>query len=228
MIGCGPSGSDIATQISAVAERVAVSHHEKAALSVAENVSQKPDVQEIREDGAVQFVDGTFETFSVIVFCTGYKFAFPFLSVDCGLTVVENYVSPVYKHALNIAHPSMCFIGLPSKVCTSQLFDLQVRFCISMWTDAERMPTREEMLRDTDEEMRDRWTKGYNKRTAHRMGPEQKKYSRDIAELANVAPLRPAIMKLFDLSQKQSFEAFTTFRMNVFKIVDDENFIQIS
>lgn len=47
------------------------------------------------------------------------------MSIDCGLTVEDNYVQPLYKHCLNINRPTMALIGLPYYVCASQMFDLQ-------------------------------------------------------------------------------------------------------
>lgn len=57
----------------------------------------------------------------------GYKYTFPFMSIDCGLTVDDNYVQPLYKHCININRPTMALIGLPYYVCASQMFDLQVK-----------------------------------------------------------------------------------------------------
>lgn len=72
VIGAGPSGMDIAYEISKVAQRVTLSHHLKQPPKTIfpDNVVQKPDVIEMTEDG-VYFEDGSFETFSVILYCTG-------------------------------------------------------------------------------------------------------------------------------------------------------------
>lgn len=85
----------------------------------------RPDVARLTENGVV-FVDGTEQTYDVIVYCTGYKYTFPFLSVDCGISVEDNYVKPLYKHCININFPTMAVIGVPFYACVSQMFDLQV------------------------------------------------------------------------------------------------------
>jgi hypothetical protein len=41
----------------------------------------------------------------------GYKYSFPFLTASCGISVKERRVGPLYKHLLNIRHPTMAFIG---------------------------------------------------------------------------------------------------------------------
>lgn len=229
MIGGGPSALDIAYGISKVAQKVTLSHHlkQKPLTIFPRNLQQKPDVKEITATG-VHFVDDSFEEYSAIVFCTGYKYTFPFLSVDCGVTVHENYVRPLFKHVLNIKRPSMGFIGLPFQVCASQMFDLQARFCISLWTElADKMPTKEAMQRDTDEEMAIRWAKGYTERQAHLMGPDQEKYYKELADLANLTPLKPVITKLHNASRRHFLDELTTFRKKVYKIIDDENFVQV-
>lgn len=228
VIGGGPSAVDIAYDISKVAERVTLSHHmkQKPLTIFPSNLTQKPDVGEFNESGA-QFTDGSLESFSAIIFCTGYKYTFPFLSVDCGVTVDDNYVSPLFKHVLNINRPSMGFIGLPFQVCASQMFDLQARFCISLWTDGNKMLTKAEMQADTDEEMAGRWSRGYTKRQAHMMGPDQDKYYKELADVGNLKPIQPVITKLHNATRRFFLDELTTFRKKVFRIVDDENFILV-
>lgn len=127
VIGAGPSGMDLANEVSKVAERVSLSHHQnpKPKTVFAQNVDMRPDVERLTPNGAV-FVDGTEQTYSTILYCTGYKYTFPFLSIDCGISVDDNYVQPLYKHCININHPTMALIGVPYIVCASQMFDLQV------------------------------------------------------------------------------------------------------
>lgn len=140
MIGAGPSGMDLANEISKVAKRVSLSHHQnpKPKTVFASNVDMRPDVKRLTENSAV-FVDGSEQTYSVIVYCTGYKYTFPFLSVDCGISVDENYVKPLYKHCININHPTMALIGVPFYVCASQMFDLQVNILQFFSTQRNRI-----------------------------------------------------------------------------------------
>lgn len=127
MIGAGPSGMDLANEVSKVAKRVSLSHHQdpEPQTVFAANVDKRPDVERLTSNGAV-FVDGTEQTYTVILYCTGFKYTFPFLSIDCGISVDDNYVAPLYKHCININHPTMALIGVPYYVCASQMFDLQV------------------------------------------------------------------------------------------------------
>lgn len=228
MIGGGPSALDIAYEISKVAERVTLSHHikDKPKTIFPSNLTQKPDIECVTKTGA-KFKDGSEETFNAIVYCTGYKYTFPFLSVDCGVSSEENYVSPLFKHVLNINNPTMGFIGLPFYVCASQMFDLQARFCVSLWSNDQLMPSKKAMLEDTDEEMQSRWARGYSKRQAHMMGPDQEKYYKQLSDTANLTPLKPVITKLHNATRRYFLDELTTFRTKKYKIIDDENFIQV-
>jgi len=75
--------------------------------------------------------DGTtIDGIDVFLFCTGYKYSFPFLDKNCGIQVDNNYVTPLYKHFINIEHPSMCIIGIPTVVVPFPMFHMQVFRCI--------------------------------------------------------------------------------------------------
>lgn len=211
-----------------MAERVTLSHHltQKPKTIFPDNLTQKPDVMEFTEAGA-QFTDGSVENFNAIVFCTGYKYTFPFLSVDCGVSVDDNYVSPLFKHVLNINNPTMGFIGLPFQVCASQMFDLQARFCISLWSDKSKLPAKAQMQANTEIEMAGRWARGYSKRQAHMMGPDQEKYYKELADAGDLTPLKPVITKLHNATRRHFLDELTTFRTKVYKIIDDDNFIRL-
>ena len=129
VVGAGPSGLDLALQISSNAKYVVLSHHTKEAVNTEypANVSKKPDVLRVKDDEELEFVDGSCCRFDTILYCTGYRYNFPFLHESCGVTVDENHIQPLYKHMIHIERPSMCFIGIPFNVCAFQMFDLQVR-----------------------------------------------------------------------------------------------------
>lgn len=72
VIGAGPSGMDLAYEVGKLAKRVTLSHHlrDPPKTKFPANVTQKPDVISMTED-RVHFSDGSFETFSVVLYCTG-------------------------------------------------------------------------------------------------------------------------------------------------------------
>ncbi|XP_070493552.1 senecionine N-oxygenase [Chironomus tepperi] len=228
VIGGGPSGFDLANEISKTANRVTLSHHlkEPPKTKFQSNVDQKPDVLYLEKKNVV-FNDGTSREYSVIFYCTGYKYTFPFLSVDCGITCDDNFVRPLYKHCLSITRPSLGFIGLPFYVCATQMFDLQARFCLKFINKEKELPSKEEMMQDFRDEMNKRTTKGLKKHQFHMMGPEQNKYYDDLARTADIEPLKPVITKLHNWSSMRFLDDLTNFRKDVFRILDDETFIKV-
>ena len=60
-------------------------------------------------------------------FDLGYTCKYPFLDPTCKITVENETVKPLYKHFINIEHPTMCIIGIPRTPAGIALFDLQVK-----------------------------------------------------------------------------------------------------
>lgn len=229
VIGAGPSGTDITLEIAKVAKNVTWSHHLKQppVAQFSDNVSQKPDVLKVTRSGAY-FVDGSYKDFSAIVYCTGYKYSFPFLSVDCGLEVGANYVRPLYKHCLSINRPTLGLIGLPNFICPNQMFDLQVRFCLTFMLKRKPLPSTQEMLADMKHDIELREKRGVFENKAHFMGPGvQDLYYADLAASAEITPIRPVIAKIFGDALRFLENEPGDFRSRVFKILDDESFVVV-
>lgn len=224
-IGGGPSGLDITLDIATDAAKVFWSNHLVPPKVIKEqNLVQKVDVQELTADGAI-FVDGSIESFDEVVYCTGYEFSFPFLSVDCGLLSEESYLQPLYKHCLSINSPSMGIIGLPVYVCPFQLFDLQIRFCLTFMTEQKELPANGDMLEDMERDMNARWQRGLNKRKAHAMGKgHQDKYYAELASAAGIDPIKPVVLKMYNECRQNQAKDFANYRRFKFTVLDDENF----
>lgn len=112
VIGSGSSGIDLVALLSETANSVTWSRRANTSFPF-EKVTYKGEVKRLTKTGA-EFDDGTEETFTVIFYATGYIFTYPFLTNDSGITVVDNFVQPLYKYIFNIEHPTMLFIGIPS------------------------------------------------------------------------------------------------------------------
>ncbi|XP_037025033.1 senecionine N-oxygenase-like [Bradysia coprophila] len=227
VIGGNFSAVDIVQQTAPHVKSVIWSHHLKNGPDVTllgENVTQKPDVLKLGENNAV-FVDNTTSTITTVIYCTGYEFKFPFLSVDCGISSCDGYVRPLFKHCLNINRPTMGFIGLPNLVCPNQLFSLQSRFCLSFMTGKKALPTKEEMIEDTETDLNDRWKRGLPKRKAHMMGLNvQAQYYADLATTAAVEPIKPVIPRMHIHAGMSRQRDFVNFRSNKYHVIDDETF----
>lgn len=230
LIGSGPSGIEMALEIGKFAKKVYWSDHSlrtygrKINLTPAECVSKKPDVKEIGEN-SVTFEDGSSADITMIAYATGYDFKFPFLSVDCGVSVNEKHTSPLYKHIFNINRPTMAFINIPFFAVGFPLYDLQVRCVLKFWRGLKTLPSKTEMLDEVQKDENERHVLGLPRRKFHLLGPlRHNGYYKELAELADVTPISSVYGKIFDETVRLIFENFNTYRNYDFTIVDDENF----
>ncbi|CAH1101681.1 unnamed protein product [Psylliodes chrysocephalus] len=229
-IGAGPSGLDVTLHLSKCAKQVYFSHHSTQAAKTIfpSNVQHKPDVKGILNEKTIEFVDGSSCDIDVILFCTGYRYNFPFLHESCGIIVDNNYVQPLYKHMIHMEKPTMCFIGIPFHVCTFQMFDLQARFFCNYLSGSMLLPSTEEMRKQTETEMENRWADGLTKTKAHFMGEYQENYYNDLAKDANTDSILPVYIKLTNISIDNLYSDLINFRENKYKIVDEENFVKVN
>ncbi|KAL5288529.1 hypothetical protein ACFFRR_009011 [Megaselia abdita] len=229
VIGAGPSGKDIAEEISHVAKKVFVSHrNKKIEGAFSDKVVQKPDYIVIREGNIVEFSDGSKEQISKILYCTGYKFTFPFLSMDSGVTIVDNYVKPLYKQCISINSPKLAFIGLCFRSLISHMLDIQVRFVFTYFTGKKALPSRKEMLADMERDLKERELKGLPIRKGHMLWEDlQEAYYDDLAKTAGIENLKPVIMKLYKENQKSNKHSYLNFRNKKYRFLNDEEFIEI-
>ena len=103
--------------ISAVATRVYLSLGRPGVpvmASLGPNVELVGGVARLEEAGAVLEGETAVRPVDVVVWCTGYNKTYPFLHPSCGLAVTEDghVVDPLYRHVVNINHPTMAVIGI--------------------------------------------------------------------------------------------------------------------
>jgi dimethylaniline monooxygenase (N-oxide forming) len=190
-----------------------------------DNVIQKPDVKRFTSDG-VTFIDNSYQQIDTVLYCTGYRYTFPFLSVDCGLSVNDNCVEPLYKHVININMPTLAIIGLPNFVCPNQMFDFQVQFFLTLLVGKREYPSRREMLEDYEKDKHQQLIDRKMPRSKlHFFGVEyHDKYYNAMAEIAGIEPVKPVIAKMFAKGLCNTLFDCGGFRSDVFKVHDDENF----
>ncbi|XP_050294535.1 uncharacterized protein LOC126734823 [Anthonomus grandis grandis] len=214
VIGAGPSGVDIASILTAVAKEVYISHGEHKFGKTGHEVVDKPLVESFKGNVAV-FKDGSEIEFDNVIFCTGYQYSYPFLNAECGIIVEDNWIKYLYKHIVNIEHPTMAFIGVIFKICPLPMFDIQIRFFLEFIKDPHRF-SKKEMLTDILESFN---KKGVPNRLCHMIGNHcQRSYAEDLARTVQIKPLRPVIHNLFEyLFNNKNVK-------KKYKIINDEEF----
>ncbi|CAL5034293.1 unnamed protein product [Urochloa decumbens] len=126
------------------------------------------------EDGRVVFADATGIVADAVVYCTGYKYSFPFLDT-AGVVAVDdnNRVGPLFEHTFPPAlAPTLSFVGLPRKVPVPWFYEVQARWVAQVLSGSRSLlPSPEEMMRSVEE---------YNDRGWDMAGVTKKHLSHDI------------------------------------------------
>lgn len=228
LIGSGFSALDMVVQIGSVAEKIAWVHQIKERHDTVVEferpkcVVEVPAISRITETGA-EFVNGTSEEFDIIAYATGYDFVFPFLSVDSGLSVHDKCIYPLYKQCININKPNLFIIGIPFFALAIPMFELQIRFCLEFLSGRKRLPSLAEMLADADE---NRKLGEKDSHKVHYLGlKKHEAYYRDLAECAQIKPLKPVFGKIVNHSMEHFGKEFLTFRNYKYNILNDEQFV---
>ncbi|KAK5649046.1 hypothetical protein RI129_003938 [Pyrocoelia pectoralis] len=221
VIGAGSSGKDIAIKIAESAKQVFLSHRYDTKITYRTNLTSKPEVTKLYYN-EVTFEDNTKEEIDAVLYCTGYTFTYPFLSEACGISVEDNWVRPLYKHIVNINHPTMFFIGVPFLVPTIPVCDIQVRFALAE-LKKKFLPKRVIMLKELEDYVEDRKLKNIPRRHYHKIGDANlQNYFLELSKVAGVRPVPAVISKLYARARmNRNLE-------DCFKIIDEETFIQLN
>ncbi|KAK4537589.1 hypothetical protein CDCA_CDCA13G3614 [Cyanidium caldarium] len=194
-LGAGPSGIDISLDVARVAARpVYLSFHGSmpaACVSALRRAGVQPVAALTAVTGPrqVRLADGTqLDDLDVILLCTGYRYAFPFLADACEVRVQHGgrVVTPLYRHLLPVHRPNLPLVGLPYSVVPFPLFEYQMRYVCRVLSGAIRLPSESAMRQDTREEWRARTALGMAPRHFHRLGDRQWAYDRYLADAAGV------------------------------------------
>ncbi|XP_062026117.1 flavin-containing monooxygenase FMO GS-OX-like 4 isoform X1 [Rosa rugosa] len=163
LIGSATSAVDISREIAGVAKEVHI-----ASRSVADETIEKHPgydnlwlhsmvkefthdqiIRSVHEDGSVVFQDGSVVRADIILHCTGYKYHFPFLETNGIVIVDDNRVEPLYKHVFPpVFAPSLSFVGIPWKVATFFMFELQSKWIAGVLSNRIALPSQEDMMED--------------------------------------------------------------------------------
>ena len=100
VLGAGASGVDIGIEITTTAKKVYLSHNKPKNISeLPNNMEQIAGVIECTGDKSFALGDGNdVHDIDVLLYCSGYKYSFPFLDISCGIEVVYSFtmVKPLY------------------------------------------------------------------------------------------------------------------------------------
>ncbi|TVU40256.1 hypothetical protein EJB05_13709, partial [Eragrostis curvula] len=180
MVGCGDSGMDIALDLCGVAKAVHITAKsvEQATtpamskmLANHADLHLHPQVERLCENGTVAFADGTRVAADAVIYCTGYKYSFPFLNTGGAVTVDDDCVGPLFEHTFPPAlAPSLSFVGIQRKLLVPWSFEAQGGWIAQVLSGKCTLSPADEMLRAVEEYCRAREAAGVPAKYTHHIG----------------------------------------------------------
>ncbi|KAK3083174.1 hypothetical protein FSP39_015743 [Pinctada imbricata] len=199
ILGVHFTGEDVSMQIAKHARKVYACHDRTDfPPSFPKHIEQHPSFMRMTKNGVV-FPDGTEVKVDVVLFCTGYRYSYPFLKNDI-IQINDERITPIYKHMIHIKYPSLIFFNIPRQLTYFPHFNEMAKFAVRIIDGRAKLPTEDEMLKDSEDDYQSRLKDGMKPRYAHYMGLNnlQWHFNTDIAKMGNFPPLPPVLRKLWD------------------------------
>lgn len=156
VVGNAASGVDICSQIATVARcPILLSQRSDSPMAFAAPYKQPmPEIAEFiapceSASRAVRFTNGHIEyNIDKILLCTGYEYSFPFLSsIQPEVVDTGDRVKCLYQQIFYYPHPTLTFLGLPSKVVPLRTFAGQALVAARHLAGRLALPSKNEMRR---------------------------------------------------------------------------------
>ncbi|XP_066300044.1 uncharacterized protein [Branchiostoma lanceolatum] len=229
VMGAATSGIDLCVELAQVAERVVISHSNPPIMKIHNlppNATQASRVESIVGPNTVRFQDGQEFHADDIVYCTGYRLSFPFLTPECDITLHQGRAYPLYKHVLNTTYPTMSFAGLTHHALTFALFQLQVKLALGVLDGSISLPSKAAMDQDIDQDFKTRLEAGLAPRKAHAIFPLYMSYVTDLAKMTR-QPFPQAQTSMFLDAFARRFSDPQHFRNAEYKLTGPETWERV-
>jgi cation diffusion facilitator CzcD-associated flavoprotein CzcO len=153
VVGNSASGLDISSQLVGLCKSpLLLSQKSESYLaggfSQDANIQSVPKISSFRaEERAVEFSNGRIEhEVDLILFCTGYLYAMPFLqSLDPNPIADGSRVAHTYLHLFYAPHPTLSFMVLPQKIIPFPLAQAQSALLARVYSGRLSLPSEEDM-----------------------------------------------------------------------------------
>lgn len=218
IVGSSASAVDISRDIATVAKGVHIASRSSANQAYGkqpgyDNLWLHPMIGCVHEDGNVVFQDGSLILADVILYCTGYKYHFPFLETNSIVTVDDNRVGPLYKHVFPpLLAPWLSFVGLPWKVAPFPMFEYQCKWIAGCLSGRIGLPSQEDMMDDVQAFYASLEASGIPKRYTHNMGDYQFQYNDWLAEQCGCPVCEEWRKQMYDAVSKSGRARVETYR----------------
>nr|XP_012216802.1 PREDICTED: flavin-containing monooxygenase FMO GS-OX-like 3 [Linepithema humile]XP_012216803.1 PREDICTED: flavin-containing monooxygenase FMO GS-OX-like 3 [Linepithema humile] len=224
ILGASWSGIDIAIEVSQYADKVYLSHNLPEQIeSKLSNVEQRSGIESI-QGNVFMFRDGSSAEVDNFIYCTGYKFTYPFMSTKVEIRTDDNHVEPIYKHLVHMDYTNLFFMGLPGIVIPFPMFHIQAQYILGILEDRIKLPSPQQMREEYEMEKKSLLDQGILLRHINKLKDRQWAYYDEIAAAANVPSFPPVVKKIFDHVSEMRDIDFTIYKNYQYRIIDKENF----
>ena len=118
------------------------------------DIAVKPSIDRFSGARTVRFTDGSEEEVDLVIYCTGYEMAFPFL--DEKVFASKDNRMPVYRRVVSVENPSLFFVGFIQPLGPIMpLAEAQAEWVADLLTGAAVLPSAGEMREEI--EAYERW-----------------------------------------------------------------------
>ncbi len=212
--GTAASGADISREIAGVAEQVywCGDRFAESSGGTVDGMTVLDSPSHFETSGSLVTRDGARVNIDAFIYCTGYKYEFPFLD-DTIVQVTDNRVYPLYLDIVSPEHPTLGFIGIPYLVVPFPLFDLQARWFMALLKDNVTLPSANDLQRYFDGRDRDTITRHY-----HKLGDNQATYMDLLARQCGAPPTPDWFHRLAKAAQDERLADPKGFRDKQFAV----------
>jgi dimethylaniline monooxygenase (N-oxide forming) len=118
------------------------------------DIAVKPNIDRFAAGRTVRFADGSEEEIDLVIYCTGYEIAFPFL--DEKVFVSRDNRMPLYRRVVSVENPGLYFVGFIQPLGPIMpIAEMQVEWIADLLTRRAALPSTSEMRREIADY--DRW-----------------------------------------------------------------------
>ncbi|XP_061660350.1 uncharacterized protein LOC133492274 isoform X1 [Syngnathoides biaculeatus] len=200
VLGAKASGIDISLELVKVGAQVTLCYrgHPLSACLPPEIRQSSPPVA-VEDDGRIRFRDGSVHSADVLLFCTGYKFSFPFLDGDqLGMEMDDQLVAPLYRFMMPPTFPSLFFVGLCKLICPFPNFHCQVLFALAVLSGSVSLPSQSQMAAEVRLARQKKEDGGVARRHLLVLGGDQWDYLALLASDGGFSPPPPVVRSLYE------------------------------
>ncbi|XP_061179580.1 uncharacterized protein LOC133188220 [Saccostrea echinata] len=200
ILGCSFSGEDISMHVAKFAKKVFACHRrnpKEFPPSFPKEIEQRPPFVRMTNDSVV-FPDGSCEQVDAVIFCTGYRYSFPFLRDDI-ITITDERIQPIYKHMFHIEYPNLIFLGISRQFLNFPQYYEMAKLAALVFAGKVNLPSKEEMRAESEADFQSRLKEGKSQSFAHCFGDfgRQFRYNEELAQLGGFDPLPPVLEMIF-------------------------------